>query len=52
MALTGTCRYAGNNNRPLYWDGGHVNKEGARFIAPKLENTLRDLINSPKVLGK
>lgn len=52
FCATGTCRYASDNNRPLYWDGGHINTEGARFIAPKLENTFRDLIDSPKELGK
>jgi peptidoglycan/LPS O-acetylase OafA/YrhL len=40
---TGTCRYASDDSRPYYWDGGHVNTDGARFIAPKIESTFRGL---------
>lgn len=42
---TGACRYASNNGLPLYWDGGHINAEGANFIAPLLESTFGELIH-------
>lgn len=40
---TSTCRYASDEGQPYYWDGGHLNTHGARFIAPKIEDTFRGL---------
>ena len=52
FCATGVCRYASNNDQPLYWDGGHINAEGARFIAPMLEVTFRELIDGSKELRR
>lgn len=41
FCATGICRYATDQGLPLYWDGGHINAEGARFITPMLEAALR-----------
>jgi hypothetical protein len=52
FCATGTCRYASNNDQPLYWDGGHINAEGARFIAPMLEVAFREHIIGSKELQR
>ena len=46
FCTTGDCRYSDNDDRPLYWDGGHINAEGAKFITPFLESTFGELIHS------
>lgn len=47
MCATGVCRFASENNKPFYWDGGHLNLQGALYIAPMLEIKLSELIISP-----
>ena len=48
---SGTCQFASDDNQPFYWDGGHINKNGALFIAPIIEVVFRELIKPPKTLG-
>lgn len=46
FCYTGTCRYASDRGRPMYWDAGHINAEGNNFITPRLEETFRLVIHS------
>jgi peptidoglycan/LPS O-acetylase OafA/YrhL len=46
FCATGACRYATDQDQPLYWDSGHINPEGARFITPMLESGLRSTRHS------
>ena len=48
FCASGACRYASDQGQPLYWDGGHINAQGNRFIAPLLERALRPLIDNSK----
>ena len=41
---TGICRYSSEKGQPLYWDGGHINADGNRFISPMLERAFAPLI--------
>lgn len=45
FCASGACRFASDEGLPLYWDGGHLNMNGARFITPKLEETFRLLLS-------
>lgn len=46
FCVTGICRYATDQGQPPYWDGGHLNAEGARFMTPMLEDALRSPLRS------
>lgn len=41
---SGICRFSSPDGTPFYWDGGHLNRSGARFITPMLEGALRKVI--------
>jgi hypothetical protein len=51
FCITGNCRFANDEGQPLYWDAGHINAEGSRFVAPMLEGAFRSLIGDKKDLG-
>lgn len=46
FCVTGICRYATDQGKPLYWDSGHINAEGVRFMTPMLESALRSPLRS------
>ena len=53
FCTTGTCRYSSDNEKPLYWDWGHINAAGSSYIAPKLEAAFRDrIIGSGELIRK
>ena len=49
---TGICRYASEKGQPFYWDGGHINAEGAQFITPMLEDAFLSLIRNSTDIRK
>lgn len=49
---TGTCHYASEKGQPLYWDGGHINAEGALFITPMLEKAFLPLFRNSADIEK
>lgn len=51
FCTTGNCQYANAEGQPLYWDQGHINAEGARFVMPMLEGSIHSLIGDAKDLG-
>ena len=41
FCASGTCVFADARAEPYYWDNGHLNANGRRFITPALEQALR-----------